>query len=181
MAKKTTKQKMGPLGNPLGNPLGFFNSLKGKAKPELKQNLKKAQDGGVNYNDYLKAKNTNLNHYTVADVQDNINHWNNRIARNKEFYNEIGPAGPGQVKAPQNNDMENRMIRLHTEQLPGAKERDNAEKTIRQWQNENPVGTLPLKPVVSVQRKGGVIKMKNGGNTKTIINKKNSTVKSKKK
>ena len=45
MNKKTTKQKMGPLGNPLGNPLGFFNSLKGKAKPELKQNLKKAQNG----------------------------------------------------------------------------------------------------------------------------------------
>jgi hypothetical protein len=45
MNKKTTKPKMGPLGNPLGNPLGFFNSLKGKAKPELKQNLKKAQNG----------------------------------------------------------------------------------------------------------------------------------------
>ncbi len=43
--KKIEKQKMGPLGNPLGNPLGFFNSLKGKTKPELKQNLKKAQNG----------------------------------------------------------------------------------------------------------------------------------------
>jgi hypothetical protein len=45
--KTTSKQKMGPLGNPLGNPLGFFNSLKGKTKPEPKQTLKKAQDGIV--------------------------------------------------------------------------------------------------------------------------------------
>jgi len=43
--KTTSKQKMGPLGNPLGNPLGFFNSLKGKTKPEPKQTLKKAQYG----------------------------------------------------------------------------------------------------------------------------------------
>ena len=45
MSKKTTKQKMGPLGNPLGNPLGFFNSQKVKRAAEPKQNLKKAQNG----------------------------------------------------------------------------------------------------------------------------------------
>jgi hypothetical protein len=45
MAKKTTKQKMGPLGNPLGNPLGFFNSQKVKRAAEPKQVLKKAQNG----------------------------------------------------------------------------------------------------------------------------------------
>ena len=44
--KKINKVKMSPLGTPLGNPLGYFNSLKGKPKTELKQTLKKAQNGG---------------------------------------------------------------------------------------------------------------------------------------
>ena len=43
--KKTNKVKIGPLGTPLGNPLAYFNSLKGKPRPEPKQTLRKAQYG----------------------------------------------------------------------------------------------------------------------------------------
>ena len=47
--KKTSNNKKGtmPAGAPKGmNPLAYFNSLKGKAKVEPKQTLKKAQNGG---------------------------------------------------------------------------------------------------------------------------------------
>jgi hypothetical protein len=47
--KKTSNNKKGtmPAGAPKGmNPLAYFNSLKGKAKAEPKQTLKKAQNGG---------------------------------------------------------------------------------------------------------------------------------------
>jgi len=47
--KKTSNNKKGtmPAGAPKGmNPLAYFNSLKGKAKAEPKQTLKKVQNGG---------------------------------------------------------------------------------------------------------------------------------------
>ena len=148
MAKKIiTKQKMGPLGNPLGNPLGFFNSLKGKAKPELKQNLKKAQNGmtsgpmDANTVKYLDTK------YPGTSLKFNGPYSNDYMDAQKSKIAKTYGARTMGIKS----DLENNL-------------RKDEEKAMRSpgWSEEFNAG--PLKTTEDIEeaqyRKGGSIKKK---------------------
>lgn len=168
MAKKTiTKQKMGPLGNPLGNPLGFFNSLKGKAKPELKQNLKKAQNG-ISMG---PVKGTN----TAPPLKDTKIYQGPLSERDSKVLDQTYPSTAGNapvMKAKGNYNP--RAVESYGRKMDENYLRSNAPE-VQQW-NSNQSYDPEMYPTTTSRtfKKGGAVK-------KPIMAKKVGTVKSKKK
>ena len=143
------------------NPLKFFNDEKAKAYMKaggimkaFKKSLPTAQDG-ISFKDKSEALKI-LNQNPRTEIVGAIDYYNKLKNQSKEFYNQT-PVDKGMQRGPLDTTFEDSNIERKTNQL---KYRDAAEQYVRNYDKNNPVGTLKTKPVKSIQKKGGPIKSK---------------------
>jgi hypothetical protein len=117
-----------------------------------KKPLRKAQDG-ISFKDKSEALKI-LNQNPRTEIVGGIDYYNKLKNQSKEFYNQT-PVDKGMQRGPLDTTFEDSNIERKTNQL---KYRDAAEQYVRNYDKNNPVGSLKTKPAMSINKKGGTIK-----------------------
>jgi hypothetical protein len=157
--KKTSNSKKGtmPAGAPKGmNPLAYFNSLKAKAKAEPKQTLRKAQNGGTPFQSYMKIQGA-----TPSDTSATNMYYANEATANKPILKNAYELTYGQDfgDSDTGNPWSKEELQRRRGSHSGYKDMNNPQRKTY----ENQISKYKQKQ----KKKGGVVKMQNGGYTVT--------------
>jgi len=142
-------------------PLTFFRKANEARQKAFKKALPKAQEGldttnrGTVMEQFRKDNNFATQDQLKNYIKNNsIEHLN---ARNKAFYDSLGPVEPGMVRDAYVDKPDDRHLK-HAQMTLGRMQA--AEKYLRDYDTANPMGRLPIRPAMPIQKKGGTVKAK---------------------